>query len=196
VQSYLSLALHALNDSKPHPIVIGGLSGTGKTVLARGLAPQIGRMPGALVLRTDVERKTMASVDSLARLPPSAYNAETRAEIYARIFEKAKAALSSGYYVILDGVFPDNTIRMEARRLAEKNECHANMLWLEAPGEVLAERVTVRTNDASDADLTVLRQQLTSIVIPDDWTRIDASGAAIDTLANARKHLCASQRKS
>ena len=49
-------------------IAIGGLSGTGKSALARALAPDIGAAPGAVVLRSDVERKTLSGKDEHEKL--------------------------------------------------------------------------------------------------------------------------------
>jgi uncharacterized protein len=52
---YFELALRLLAPSAPTIVCTGGLSGTGKSVLARGLAPLIGLPPGALVLRSDAK---------------------------------------------------------------------------------------------------------------------------------------------
>ena len=61
-----------LESPPPRLIAVGGLSGTGKTCLARELAPGIGAPPGALHLRSDVLRKTRLGVDELTRLPSAA----------------------------------------------------------------------------------------------------------------------------
>ena len=47
---------------RPVLIAIGGLSGTGKSTLAAVLASQIGAAPGALHVRSDVERKRLFGV--------------------------------------------------------------------------------------------------------------------------------------
>jgi hypothetical protein len=49
--------------------VVGGLSGTGKSTIAQGLASTIGRTPGAIVLRSDILRKTLMGVAWQERLP-------------------------------------------------------------------------------------------------------------------------------
>src|SRR6185369_10194141 len=56
-QAYFRLACGLTAPPSPTLIAVGGLSGTGKSVLARALAPDIPPAPGAVVLRTDVERK-------------------------------------------------------------------------------------------------------------------------------------------
>ena len=57
---YLMQAVAHLGRQSPVLVAVGGISGTGKTVLARDLAPGIGSCPGAVHLRTDTERKQPA----------------------------------------------------------------------------------------------------------------------------------------
>jgi aminoglycoside phosphotransferase family enzyme len=52
-REYLVLADGLLRPVPPRLIAIGGFSGSGKSTLARGLAPQVGGPPGALILRSD-----------------------------------------------------------------------------------------------------------------------------------------------
>ncbi|HEV8679965.1 MAG TPA: phosphotransferase, partial [Stellaceae bacterium] len=54
---YLDDAMAALAPRPPRLVAIGGLSGSGKSSLAAGLAAELGRRPGARVLRSDVLRK-------------------------------------------------------------------------------------------------------------------------------------------
>ena len=56
-KTYFRLAVELLSPPPPMLIAIGGLSGTGKSSLARELAPHVAPAPGALWLRSDVERK-------------------------------------------------------------------------------------------------------------------------------------------
>jgi hypothetical protein len=67
-------------------------------------------------------------------------------------------------------------------------------LWLEAPAEVLERRVAQRRGDASDADVTILRRQLTYDLGPIDWAPIDVSGDGDEVARSARRQidLCAS----
>ena len=56
---YLALAHRLLRPAPRRLIAIGGVSGTGKSTLAAGLAPELGLRPGARVLRSDVTRKLL-----------------------------------------------------------------------------------------------------------------------------------------
>ena len=59
----------------PRLVAVGGLSGTGKSALARALAPDLGPAPGAVVLRSDIERKALFGKDEQDKLPADAYAA-------------------------------------------------------------------------------------------------------------------------
>src|SRR4051794_1271353 len=79
---YFDLARALIHPPAPRLIAVGGLSGTGKTVLARALAPSVAPQPGAVVLRSDVLRKQMFGVRNTDRLPPSAYTPELAERVY------------------------------------------------------------------------------------------------------------------
>ena len=70
---YFDLAVNLLAPAKPRVLAIGGLSGTGKTGLARLLAPSLAPAPGALMFRSDIERKALYGVGEHERLSPPAY---------------------------------------------------------------------------------------------------------------------------
>src|SRR5690348_15615841 len=61
-RTYQRLALTFLEPAPPRLLAIGGLSGSGKTTQALKRAPAIGRAPGAVVVRSDVERKRLAGI--------------------------------------------------------------------------------------------------------------------------------------
>jgi hypothetical protein len=104
-RDYAALAQKLLMPAKPRLIAIGGLSGTGKSLLARALAPGFPPLPGAVVLRSDVERKALFAARETERLPEAAYTTDTTAKVYAALAEKARRAVSAGHSVIMDAVF-------------------------------------------------------------------------------------------
>ncbi|MGO9772694.1 MAG: phosphotransferase, partial [Roseiarcus sp.] len=90
---YFLFAEAFLRPAPARLVAIGGLSGTGKSALAAALAPEIGRAPGAILLRSDVERKHLFAVEETMRLPDEAYGEEANRETYARLARKAGLAL-------------------------------------------------------------------------------------------------------
>src|SRR5262249_4787196 len=104
-KTYFALACVLIAPSPPRLIAVGGLSGTGKSRLARGLASWLAPEPGAVLLRSDVERKAMFNVAETAKLPPQAYAAEVAPRVYAVLAEKARRAVAAGHSAITDAVF-------------------------------------------------------------------------------------------
>jgi uncharacterized protein len=56
---FLKRALRYLSAPPPRLVALGGLSGTGKTTVARHLAPDLPPAPGAVHLRSDEARKAL-----------------------------------------------------------------------------------------------------------------------------------------
>ncbi len=75
-RDYFDRAAGFLLYVPPRLVAVGGLSGAGKSALAGALAPRIGRAPGALWLRSDVERKAMFGAEETEHLPDAAYSPE------------------------------------------------------------------------------------------------------------------------
>ena len=188
-REYLKLARAFLAPPAPTLVAVGGLSGTGKTTLARGLAPDLPPAPGALVLRSDVIRKEIAGVDPLTRLGDDGYTAEMTEATYDAIDERARAALAAGHSVVADAVNarPEDRAALEAIA-ADAGTAFAGV-WLEAPLKVLEARVSARSGDASDADAAIVRAAIDWDTGPIAWPRIEASGSPDDVLARARAAL-------
>jgi predicted kinase len=185
---YLRAALGYLELAPPQLVAVGGLSGTGKTTLASSLAPWLGLAPGAFHLRTDLERKRLAGVGELDRLPESAYSREARKRIYDVLHEKTRSVLATGHSVIVDAVFAEQDARQAIQALARDVGAGFHGIWLHADPEKILERVAARRNDASDATPEVVRGQLQSDPGPFSaaWTAVDARGTLAETLGRAR----------
>jgi predicted kinase len=158
-RTYQRLALEFLRKSPPRVLAIGGLSGSGKTTLALQRAPEIGRAPGAVVVRTDVERKRLAGIDLEQRMPPGSYTPQASAQIYDAMLARAERALRAGQSVVLDAVFAKEEERAGAEALALKIGVPFEGLWLDVPKEVAQARVAARQADASDATAAVVERQ-------------------------------------
>ncbi|MEQ8354332.1 MAG: AAA family ATPase [Kiloniellaceae bacterium] len=188
-EAYFRRAGAYLAPGEPRLVAIGGLSGTGKTTLARALAPLLGRAPGALHLRSDILRKRLAGVPENQRLPAASYTQAASDEVYAAMQEVAAAALAAGQAVIVDAVFARPRERAAAARIARDAGAAFTGLWLEADPAVMVERVSARHGDASDADRAVVEKQLTYDVGSVEWRRLDASTAFSRLRAEAARIL-------
>lgn len=175
----LAAALAHLDTPSPRLVAVGGLQGTGKSTLARALAPDLGRCPGALVLRTDEIRKRRFGLMPEQRLPPEAYAGGVSAEVHAEMFAMAAAALAAGQAVVLDAVFLDAAHRARAEAVARQMGIRFDGIWLEAPVEVLRARLAARTGDASDATEEVLLRAATADPGPITWHRVAATDGAL-----------------
>jgi uncharacterized protein len=158
-RTYQRLALDFLKPAAPRLVAIGGLSGSGKTTLALKLAPDIGRAPGAVVVRSDVERKRAAGVALEVRMPAGSYTAEASARNYAAFLARAERVLRAGYSVVLDAVFARDEERTAAEALALKVGVPFEGIWLDVPKDVARTRIANRKADASDATPAVVERQ-------------------------------------
>lgn len=185
-RAYLDLARRYLDVPSPAVVAIGGLSGTGKTHLARALAPDIGAAPGARIVRTDVMRKRRAGIPPEERLPADSYTPEESRRTYDGVIREARAALTAGHAVILDGVFAKSHEREQAAELAAAKDVPFQGLWLEAPDDARVERIGGRAADASDATAEVARRQAAYDVGEINWQRLDSSASGDATAKQAR----------
>ncbi len=186
---YIALAQKLLAPVRPQLVAIGGLSGTGKSMLARALASGIQPLPGAVVLRSDIERKALFRAGETERLAQSAYTPEVTAKVYAALAEKALRAIAAGHSVIVDAVFAQSAERAEIAKAA--GSASFTGLFLIADLKTRIARVGARRGDASDADANVaqMQEQLELELGRVNWTKVDASGTAEETLIRARAML-------
>ena len=190
-RSYFRAANAHLRPPPPKLIAIGGLSGTGKSTLAAKIAHLVGSCPGALHLRSDIERKRLAQVAETAKLPTSSYDRVTTEQVYKELMTKARVALKAGRAVIVDAVFSHPAERKAAKQLVADAGCPFQGFWLSAPSGELIKRVSARQDDASDADAVVVKKQLAYDVGELDWTFVDASGAPEDVAGRVEPLLAA-----
>ncbi len=187
-RDYFALAQELISPPKPQLVAVGGLSGTGKTRLARALAPDLPPVPGAVVLRSDVERKALFGLAETDRLPKEAYELEVGVRVYAALTEKARRVIVAGHSAIADAVFAQSKERAAIAEAANGVPFHG--LFLTADLAVRVSRVGRRTGDASDADTAVARAQEHQYDLGGlDWAKVDASGEPADTLRRARAAL-------
>jgi aminoglycoside phosphotransferase family enzyme/predicted kinase len=179
-RQYFATALAYATPAAPRLIVVAGLSGTGKTTLAGALAPLLDPAPGAVHLRSDLERKVLAGVGEFELLPASAYTPQTRGQVYRSLHEKAASVLRARHSVVLDAVYDSEAERRELEDLAASLNVPMHGLWLHAKAATLIARVEGRRGDASDATADVVRRQLAADIgrLSARWSFLDAGGSA------------------
>ena len=159
---YLAWAADRIRERAPVLVITCGLSGSGKTWLARQLREPL----RALHVRSDVERKRLAGLapEADSRSPPDAgiYTRDYTTRTYDRLHECAAAALLGGESIIVDAAFLRRDERLRFLGLAESVHARAVLVHCHAPPDTLRERVVARSatrSDASEAGLDVLQRQ-------------------------------------
>ncbi len=191
---YFDLARMLIHPAAPRLIAVGGLSGTGKTVLAQALAPRIAPPPGAVVLRSDIVRKQMFGVDETHRLPPTAYTPEHAGRVYDTLAQLARRVLAQGHSAIIDGVFAREDERDAIAALARECNVPLDGLFLVADLATRQMRIGRRRGDASDATQEVAALQERYNIGRVGWATIDASGTQEQTLQNCRNAIAAGKQ--
>jgi hypothetical protein len=168
---YLDWATTRVRPRQPPVLITCGLSGSGKTWLARRLGARL----GALHVRSDVERKRLAGLapDESSKSPPDSgiYTREFNDRTYARLGECAAAAIAGGEPVIVDAAFLRSGERRRMLQLAQRAQSSFAIVHCRSPEAVLRARVAARSaarTDASEAGLDVLARQ------PGYWESFEA----------------------
>lgn len=198
---YLALAerLAAGPGGPPRLLITHGLSGSGKSTVAR----QLLAVAGAIRLRSDVERKRLFGMRALERSPGRAqlYTPDATERTLARLAECTRAALRAGFPVIVDAAFLRRTERDAFRALAAELRVPFTILHCTADASRLRERVARRSDsgvDPSEADLDVLAQQFGHAEAPADDERDDTlevpTDAPVDALTLSERWLAHASR--
>ena len=172
--AYLAQARNYLEPAPARLVVLGGLSGTGKSTLAARLAPYLGPAPGAVWLRSDSLRKVLLGKPLDAPLGKESYAANVTERVYGELCARAERSLTAGRCVLIDAVHGRPVERDALEALAEGLGVPFQGLWLDAPLDVRTERVGARRGDASDADAAVVAQQESYDLGEIGWARLDA----------------------
>lgn len=185
---FLALAERSIVPAPPLLVVVAGLSGTGKSAVARALGGALGAVPGARILRSDVLRKRLAHVPPEKKLPASLYSPLATRTVYALLADLAGRHLDHGISVIADAVAAEPDQRADLSHVAVHAHAPFVGLWLEASEDVRLSRVCARAADASDADAAVVvAQSEAHAPPPKDWRRLDAEKPLPEVVAQARR---------
>lgn len=166
-RAYVQAGIDHLKPKTAQLVAVGGLSGSGKSYSSRHLATDL----QAVILRSDEVRKRLWGIHPQQALPQEAYGPGQSERVYATLLSEAEMILRAGQSVVLDAVFLRPEEREAAQGLATQLGLRFQGYWMEAPEAVLRARIEARSGDASDADGSVLTDQLTRDPGPMSWIR-------------------------
>lgn len=173
----VALASRRLARHAPALLLVCGLSGSGKTWLARQLAQ---RLPWVHV-RSDVERKRRAGLDAFARsgsgVAAGLYSSAMSAQVYDDLARAAENILSGGFTAIIDATFLRREQRRRFAQLGDRLGALVRLIYCEAPLQTLRARIAARAvsgSDPSEADPSVLDWQLSHFEFPTPEEPVEA----------------------
>jgi predicted kinase len=160
--AFMDLAVRFTRNNQAVLAITHGYSGSGKSTLAEQLAEQI----SAIQIRSDVERKRLfgyqAQDGTGSGIDSALYTPEATQKTYQYLADLAKAVIDAGFSVIIDAAFLKLWQRELFKQTARERNVRFVILDFCASEQELTRRIQRRKNDASEATVEVLRQQLNS----------------------------------
>jgi hypothetical protein len=161
--AYLGLALRTVQPDAPALILMHGVTGSGKSVLARALVETL----GAIRLRSDLLRRRLHGVADRAPsgsgLGAGIYSEAASDATYGALERWSDRILGAGHSVVVDAACLEARRRQPFRLLAQRRGVPFLIVSCRAAAASLARRITRRaaeTTDPSEANLQVLARHL------------------------------------
>ena len=147
-------------------IIMSGLSGSGKSTVAKNIACS----KGAIQIRSDAVRKHLAGIALDETGTDSIYTPEMTQKTYDRLLELGIMLAKEGYTVILDAKYDRLSLRQSVISQARQNNIPLKIVYCTAPESVLRDRLNQRQNDISDAGAELIDRQKANA---EDFTTIE-----------------------
>lgn len=166
-QKYFDLA-YLYAKGKPKLFVVFGLSGTGKSTLARKLS----EITLAEWIPSDIVRKSLVGIAPTEHhyepFEKGIYSKEFTEKTYKKMIELARESLMIGRDVILDATFRERVFREAV--LKELNFADVYFIWCTAEDSIVKERFMKRreSEDISDARWEIYLAQKEKFEQPDE----------------------------
>ena len=174
----MALADAHLEEGRVRLVLVGGLPGTGKSTVARGISDRLGWG----MLRSDEIRKDLAGIEHEVHgrdvFGVGLYRDNATMQTYEAMLDRAGRLLERGESVVLDASWTDRRWRDAARAIAASTASDMVELRCDVSAEIAATRITSRAAhgaDASDADVEVAARLA---AIADPWpsaTKLDTT---------------------
>jgi aminoglycoside phosphotransferase family enzyme/gluconate kinase len=162
-QHFVDLANQFRQATRPILLITHGLSGSGKTTIAK----QLFQHWFAIHLRSDVERKRLfnlqATDKSDSAVDRGIYNKDASEKTYTKLYTLADHVLRNQWNVIVDATFLKLEHRKKFQQLAAEHQAGFIILDCRANTRSLQQRITTRALEAnaiSEATLQVLQHQI------------------------------------
>ena len=153
ISKYIDLAKSYSTAGSGLILVVCGVSGSGKSTIARELAMNL----NAVHLRSDVIRKHLGKVGMLNKADASLYSEEMNKKTYKRL-EQLAFKLQDNRNVIVDAKFDFHHLR-EPYFKWKNNGTRVLFIHCTASKEELKFRLDHRKGDVSDADASLIESQ-------------------------------------
>lgn len=169
---YYELAARYATEFNPQVLLLAcGLTGTGKSTLARKLAARCALQ----VVSSDETRKSLLGIDPRERhydaFDHGVYAPAITERTYATMVDRAEALLIAGQSVILDGCFTKRSQRARAVALAARMDVPLLMLDCRCSEDLIRQRLQRRESRAagvSDGRWEIYQQQVASFEPADE----------------------------
>jgi uncharacterized protein len=174
---YYKLAWEYTKPRDGRLILMSGLSGAGKSTVARQLARKI----GAIHIRSDAVRKHLASLPLYEKGGADLYTPEMTQKTYEKLLELGIKLAKAGYPVILDAKYDRSQLRADAIAQTQSANISLQILHCTAPETVLRDRLNSRSGDIADATADLLASQIAAFE-----PFADTEAAIVQTLDTTR----------
>ncbi|MGB3533898.1 MAG: AAA family ATPase [Microcoleaceae cyanobacterium] len=180
---YYQLAWQYTQQQHGGMIIMSGLSGSGKSTIARKLS----QFMGAIQIRTDAVRKHLGGISLHEKGGDELYTSEMTQKTYSRLLELGILLIKAGFWVILDGKYDRINLRKKVINLCNSQQLSLHIVECNAPLEILRSRLQNRQNDIADAtaDLLTSQQALAEAFTPEEQPYL----TTIDTTQNVDNQL-------
>ena len=142
-------------------ICLQGLSGSGKTTVAKYLASTL----GVQAYHSDIERKKLfglAPNDSSSNVVDNIYSAQATSQTFKQLHDLASNQLMTNRSVIVDAAFLKRSERQMMQKLAYEAEVRFLIISCQASDQEMYDRIKNRQrlgNDASEATEELIQKQ-------------------------------------